>query len=103
MTRRRLVLAAALVTGLVFVLGRMAYGLLREPPGTVRVERGDLVIGVDITGSLRAVESSVLGPPQVHDVWQFKIAMMADEGSEVEEGQPVLAFDPSELQQRLQT
>ena len=40
-------------------------------------------------GTLRAVESSVLGPPQVRDVWQFKIAMMADEGIEVAEGEPV--------------
>ncbi|MGD8441509.1 MAG: efflux RND transporter periplasmic adaptor subunit, partial [Holophagae bacterium] len=60
-------------------------------------------IEVDVDGTLQAVESSVLGPPQVRDVWQFKIAMMADEGTDVRAGQPVLAFDPSELQQRLQT
>lgn len=102
MTRRRIALALVTI-GAILVAGRLVWGAFREPPGSRRVERGDLVIGVEVTGILRAVESSVLGPPQVRDVWQFKIAMMADEGTEVTTGQPVLAFDPSELQQRLQT
>ncbi len=100
--RRRLgVAVGALVVAA--VAARLVYGTLRTPDGTVRAARGDLVIAVDLNGTLRAVESSVLGPPQVRDVWQFKIAMMADEGTEVRAGQPVLAFDPSELQQRLRT
>jgi multidrug efflux pump subunit AcrA (membrane-fusion protein) len=85
------------------VVATTIWDLARSPVGAVRAERGALVIGVDVTGTLRAVESSVLSPPQIRDVWQFKIAMMADEGTEVKTGQPVLAFDPSELQQRLQT
>jgi len=88
---------------ILLIVGGVIWGSSQQPPGSTRVERGDLVIGVDVTGSLRAVESSVLGPPQVRDVWQFKIAMMADEGTEVRAGEPVLGFDPSELQQRLQT
>ena len=101
MNRRLVIIGAAAVLAL--VVGRVAWSLLHTPDGCVRVERGDLIVGVDVSGTLRAVESSVLGPPQVPDVWQFKIAMMADEGDEVTEGEPVLAFDPSELQQRLQT
>jgi multidrug efflux pump subunit AcrA (membrane-fusion protein) len=100
--RRRLALTAAALAA-VALAGRGIWGLVRVPPGSVRVERGDLVVGVEITGTLRAVESSVLGPPQIRDLWQFKIAMMADEGTEVSTGDPVLGFDPSELQQRLQT
>ena len=103
--RRRLILAVAMVA-LTIAGARTLWGLrglLHSPHGSTRVERGDLVIGVDVNGTLRAVESSVLGPPQVRDVWQFKIAMMADEGTEVTAGEPILAFDPSELQQRLQT
>ena len=102
MTRRRIAFAIGAVIVLL-VAGRMVWALFREPPGCRRIERGDLVIGVEVTGTLRAVESSVLGPPQVRDVWQFKIAMMAEEGTEVKTGEPVVAFDPSELQQRLQT
>lgn len=76
---------------------------LGRPDGSLLVERGDLVIAVEVTGTLRAVESSALGPPQIRDMWQFKIAMVAEEGKEVVAGQPVLAFDTSELKQRLQT
>jgi len=101
-TRKKIIFGLVAI-GAILVAGRLGVGALGEPPGCQRVERGDLVIGVQVTGILRAVESSVLGPPQVRDVWQFKIAMMADEGTEVTTGQPVLAFDPSELQQRLQT
>jgi multidrug efflux pump subunit AcrA (membrane-fusion protein) len=100
--RRRRALAAAALAA-VALAGRGIWALVRVPPGCVRVERGDLVVGVEITGTLRAVESSVLGPPQIRDVWQFKIAMMADEGAEVAAGDPVLGFDPSELQQNLRT
>ncbi len=100
--RRRIVLAFSAIV-ILLVAGRVIWAVLREPTGCRRTERGDLVIGVEVTGTLRAVDSSVLGPPQVRDVWQFKIAMMADEGTEVKTGQPVIAFDASELQQRLQT
>lgn len=100
--RRRIVLAISAIV-ILLVAGRVIWAVLREPTGCRRTERGDLVIGVEVTGTLRAVDSSVLGPPQVRDVWQFKIAMMADEGTEVKTGQPVIAFDASELQQRLQT
>jgi multidrug efflux pump subunit AcrA (membrane-fusion protein) len=67
----------------------------------VRVEREELVIGVDVTGTLRAVDTSSIGPPQIPRVWEYKISMLAPEGDDVEEGQPVLGFDTTELQRRL--
>jgi HlyD family secretion protein len=67
----------------------------------VRPTKGDLVSGVEVTGALEAFESDRFGPPQLSDIWDFKIAMMAPEGSEVKKGQPVLAFDTTELQRRL--
>src|SRR5688500_13072905 len=60
--------------------------------------RGDLVSGGEVTGSLEAFESDRFGPPQLPDVWDFKISMMSPEGSEVKKGQRVLSFDTSELQ-----
>jgi HlyD family secretion protein len=68
----------------------------------VRVTRGDLVTGVDVTGTLAALDSGSFGPPQLNDVWDFKIAMMAPEGSEVTTGRPVLGFDTTELQKKLE-
>jgi HlyD family secretion protein len=68
----------------------------------VRVKRGDLITGVDVTGTLAALDSGSFGPPQLNDVWDFKIAMMAPEGSEVTTGRPVLGFDTTELQKKLE-
>ena len=67
-----------------------------------RVTRGDLVTGVDVTGTLAALDSGSFGPPQLNDVWDFKIAMMAPEGSEITTGRPVLGFDTTELQKKLE-
>ncbi len=67
----------------------------------VRVMRGDLITGIDVMGTLGAVDSGSFGPPQVNDVWDFKISMLAPEGADVKKGQPVLAFDTTELQKRL--
>ncbi|HKH45986.1 MAG TPA: efflux RND transporter periplasmic adaptor subunit [Thermoanaerobaculia bacterium] len=66
-----------------------------------QVERQDLVIGIEVTGTLGAVQSVELGPPQLSNAWDFKIAFMAPEGTEVRQGQPVLGFDTSELQNTL--
>ena len=68
----------------------------------IEVERDDLVLGVDVTGTLQAIDTSLVGPPQLPEYWEFKIAFMAPEGDEVAPGTRVLAFDTSDLQQQLQ-
>ncbi len=68
----------------------------------VRVTHGDLITGVDVTGTLASIDSGTFGPPQINDHWDFKISMLAPEGAEVKAGQPVLAFDSTELTKRLQ-
>ncbi|HEX6864398.1 MAG TPA: hypothetical protein VF414_16325, partial [Thermoanaerobaculia bacterium] len=65
------------------------------------VRRDDLVIGVPVTGTLSAVQSVLIGPPQVPEVWDYKIAFLAPEGAPVRRGQPVVGFDTSELEQTL--
>ena len=67
----------------------------------VNVERGDLITGVEVSGTLASVETDSLGPPQIPDVWDFKVSMMAPEGTDVKKGRPVLAFDTTNLQRRL--
>jgi hypothetical protein len=76
--------------------------LTGEPIDWVAVERGDLVLDVEVTGTLEAADTVLLGPPQLRETWQFKIAYMAPEGEVIPEGERVLAFDASELEQRLQ-
>lgn len=67
----------------------------------VPATRGDLVTGFEVTGTLASTASESLGPPPLSDVWNFKISMIAPEGSDVKKGTPVVAFDTSELQRRL--
>ena len=67
----------------------------------VEATRGDVISGVDVTGTLAAVDSSVLGPPQIAEMWEFKLSMLAPEGSDVKKGTPVVGFDTTDLQRRL--
>jgi HlyD family secretion protein len=73
-----------------------------DDPGVVPVIRADLVLEVDITGTLAATRSAFLGPPSEVDEDDFKIARMAAEGAEVKKGTKVLRFDASELERDLQ-
>lgn len=79
----------------------LASELKPEGGSWARVERRDLVVGVEVEGELQAVESERIGPPQLQNNWDFKIAWMAPEGKEVQVGQPVLRFDTTQLEQQL--
>jgi len=65
------------------------------------VARDDLVLEVDVTGTLKATRASPIGPPGIPDMWDFKIVKLATEGTEVKRGNQVLTFDASELQRQL--
>jgi HlyD family secretion protein len=67
----------------------------------VEVRRDDLVVGAPVSGTLSSVQSFRIGPPQVQDIWEFKIAFLAPEGKQVRPGEPVLGFDTSELERNL--
>lgn len=89
---------AVLGFGVAFAQNRIA---ARNAGEWVRVTRGNLVTGVEITGSLVSTTSVTIGPPPLTNYWDFKIAMMAPEGSEVTQGQPILGFDTQTLQDML--
>ena len=98
--RRRIALGAGAVVAVVAAV--WAFGRSGVPDNVwAKVERGDLVLGVEVTGALAAIGSDAIGPPPVGDVWDFKISMMAPEGKDVRSGEPVLGFDTSELQRKL--
>ncbi len=103
MNRRRW--RAVLAVLALAALGAGAWALSTESLSQdtwARVERRDLVIGVEVEGELQAVESAELGPPQVRSLWDFKLSFMAPEGAEVKAGEPVLGFDTTRLQRSLQ-
>lgn len=98
--------AALAVVALVVAIGLVWAGVSAfsgDGVASAVAERDELVLGVEVTGTLRAVETTVLGPPSVAELWNFKIAMMAPEGVEVRAGQPVLGFDTTELEQKRRT
>jgi HlyD family secretion protein len=72
-----------------------------EPP-LVEVKRDHLVVGVEVTGVLEAVDSTDIKPPPLTNVWNFKIASLAPEGQEVKPGDPVISFDASEQLRELE-
>jgi HlyD family secretion protein len=92
-----LVVAASLFGLWAFAAGRSAV----PEEDWAEVRRQDLVVGVEVAGTLGAVQSVELGPPQIPNAWDFKIAFLAPEGMEVRQGQPVLGFDTSELENTL--
>jgi HlyD family secretion protein len=93
-----LALTAAVVVGRL-VAARAAAGAAGA--GWAQVHREDLVIEVPVSGTLAAVDAASLGPPMVRELWQYKVTFMAPEGAQVRRGQPVLAFDASELEKTL--
>jgi multidrug efflux pump subunit AcrA (membrane-fusion protein) len=84
-------------------LSVLAAACSHDAPTTwVTVEKGDLVIGVDVTGAMKAVDSTPVKPPPIGDHWEFKIAEMAPEGAEAKEGDPLVTFDASDMMRELQ-
>ncbi|MFN2239957.1 MAG: efflux RND transporter periplasmic adaptor subunit [Thermoanaerobaculia bacterium] len=101
--KRTLIIAVAIVAGIVTAAWAIQNRIVASKEGTwSEVRRGDLVMGVEATGTLKAADSALIGPPPLQGRWQFKISMMAPEGAEVRQGQPVLGFDVSELQRELE-
>jgi RND family efflux transporter MFP subunit len=101
-TKRKL--AIGFFVGVVIILGAWwsIRGLGGDDGDWVPVTRGDMVIGVEVEGTLQAIDSGSLGPPQIKEFWDYKISHMAPEGSEVSEGDVILGFDTSALMQTLQ-
>lgn len=52
-------------------------------------------------GELKAIETDSYSPPKVRRIWQYTIAFMAPDGSQVNPGQPVLMFKTDQLNERL--
>ncbi len=100
LSRRR---AAAVMAATVAVVSVSALPVLRDGADVLNpvvAKREDLVLSVEIEGELAAVRSIDIGAPPVTEV-EFKISLLAPEGSAVKAGQPVLGFDTEALQRQL--
>lgn len=98
MKRLLLVVLAVLAVPAVLFFFRPAEG---SDEDWGEVKREDLVLGVEVSGTLDSVASVSLGPPQIASLWDYKISFLAPEGMTVRQGQPVLGFDTSQLETTL--
>ena len=96
---KRLFLVVAALAVLAVLFFRQEGGSNQDDWGEVR--REDLVLGVEVSGTLDSVASASLGPPQIASLWDYKISFLAPEGATVRQGEPVLGFDTSELETTL--
>jgi len=55
-----------------------------------------------LEGEVAAMSTAPISPPPVRNTWNFQITQIAADGSAVKQGQPVVTFDGSELQRRLE-
>lgn len=100
--KRRYLVAAAIVLA-ILTFGAVRSKIAASHAGEwVKVRKDDLILGVDVTGELESASSFSIGPPPIDDMWNFKISMLAPEGMDVKRGQPVLGFDTSDPQRRLE-
>jgi len=101
LTKKRLLISGTLMV--VAFVALQVSGLTAEQDTTwAEATRDDLVITVDVEGTLVSTDSSMLTPPRTaRRMFDFKISMMAPEGEEVGIGTPLLAFDTSDLERQL--
>ncbi len=73
---------------------------LDDTPSRLAVTRGDLVTRLLLTGELVAGEAEQLVVPDAN-VWPVTIRWLAEDGIEVQEGDPVVEFDNSQVTSNL--
>lgn len=56
---------------------------------------------ISVTGELQALKTDSYSPPRVRGIWQYTIAFMAEDGSVVKQGMPVLMFKTDAIQTKL--
>ncbi|MDO3384435.1 efflux RND transporter periplasmic adaptor subunit [Gilvimarinus sp. SDUM040013] len=65
------------------------------------VQKGDVTLSIQTTGELSTEQTVELGPPAVKYSWQHKLSYLIPEGTWVEQGQKVMAFDAQQQYSRL--
>lgn len=101
------VVVGLIALGLLVLVTATAVPVLRgmigsSAPGVpvYTVEQGAFVNRVFADGHFKAVDATLLGPPpEVTD--SLKIAWLAEDGSRVDEGQVVIRFDPTDMEEDL--
>ena len=92
-----------LATAVGFVAISYGAGIFRDQPlEWIDIVEEPFIRRIDASGELRSSNNAVVGCPSIPGEWNFNLTWLADEGSQVQPGQPVARFDGQRLQDRLQ-
>ncbi|MDR1727658.1 MAG: efflux RND transporter periplasmic adaptor subunit [Acidobacteriota bacterium] len=103
-SRKKLILVAALV-----VVAGLGFWMYRSRDASANVSDKDLLtvqqvdypVIISATGTLEASQSVDVGPPQVRRQRRFKLMRMVDEGTQVSEGDFLMEFDTTDINNSL--
>ncbi len=56
---------------------------------------------ISVSGELKALDTSVYSPPRIKNIWQYTISFMAENGTVMEPGKPVLMFKTDKIKTKL--
>ncbi|RPJ82997.1 MAG: HlyD family efflux transporter periplasmic adaptor subunit, partial [Acidobacteria bacterium] len=98
---RQLIVSGDLRESDVLVGGSRSISQQRSQNEYLPVKREDLVFGVSGTGLLEAEKAVEVSPPQIEEIYRFKIVSMVEEGKSVKAGDPILSLDATEIRKRL--
>ncbi len=56
---------------------------------------------IKILGELKAQQTDSFSPPRVEGIWQYTVSFMAEDGSVIKAGMPVLMFKTDEINRKL--
>ncbi|WP_020210754.1 efflux RND transporter periplasmic adaptor subunit [Gilvimarinus chinensis] len=86
---------------LLLVLSGVLGGCDGEDRDLLLVKKSDIPLAIRTTGELTSAQTVELGPPAVKYTWQHKLSFLIPEGTWVEKGQKVMAFDAQQQHSRL--
>jgi HlyD family secretion protein len=96
--------------GFILIIAAGAYWILHssntsanigDAKDTILVRRVDFPLIVNATGTLEALRSVDVSPPQVGNERRFKLTRIVGEGKSVSEGDFLMEFDTSQISERL--
>ncbi|MDQ2076446.1 efflux RND transporter periplasmic adaptor subunit [Marinimicrobium sp. ABcell2] len=88
-------------TRIVLLLATLALVACGDDLDTLRVNKSDIPLAINTTGELASSRTIELGAPVVKYTWHYKLSYLIPEGTWVQEGEKVMAFDPQQQVARL--
>ncbi len=66
-----------------------------------KVEKTTLELAVQANGELESAKQSLIAPPSISRMWQYKVKFLAPENKQVKQGEVVASFDDKPVRDRL--